>query len=51
MFEYGNDKGTAMARTVGLTTAIGAQMVLDEIIPPSLTGVHRPFMPEVFFFL
>ena len=48
MFEYGNDKGTAMARTVGITTAIGAQMVLDKTIPETLTGVHRPFLPEVY---
>ena len=39
MFEYGNERGTAMARTVGITTAIGAQMILDKVIPASLTGV------------
>ena len=37
-----------MARTVGLTTAIGAQMVLDKTIPSTVTGVHRPFLPEIY---
>ena len=50
MFEYGDgtDVGTAMSRTVGITTAIGAQMVLDKTIPSSVVGVHRPFLPEIY---
>lgn len=33
LIEYAKDGRTAMARTVGLTTAIGAQLILDGAVP------------------
>lgn len=32
LVEYGNESGSAMARTVGLTAAIGCQLVLDGVV-------------------
>ncbi|KAA0151799.1 hypothetical protein FNF31_06750 [Cafeteria roenbergensis] len=40
MVEYERDGETAMARTVGLTAAIGAQLILDGAIVKNGTGLH-----------
>eukprot|EP00933_Yihiella_yeosuensis_P018350 TRINITY_DN15090_c0_g1_i4.p2 TRINITY_DN15090_c0_g1~~TRINITY_DN15090_c0_g1_i4.p2 ORF type:complete len:198 (+),score=41.24 TRINITY_DN15090_c0_g1_i4:555-1148(+) len=47
LVEYGQPNGTtAMARTVGVTTAIAAQLVLDSPKDRFGVGVQRPLRPE-----
>jgi len=47
MIDYGIPHGdTSMSRTVGLPAAIAVRMILQGQI--TLTGVHRPVMPEVY---
>jgi alpha-aminoadipic semialdehyde synthase len=46
LVEYAQNGDTAMARTVGLTAAIGAQLILDNAI--ELRGVVTPEVSEVY---
>jgi hypothetical protein len=47
LIEYGESRGaSAMARTVGLTAAICAQLVLDAPTGHFGAGVQRPLRPE-----
>ncbi len=47
MIDYGIPHGdTSMSRTVGLPAAIAARMILQGQL--TLTGVHRPMMPEIY---
>eukprot|EP00656_Telonema_subtile_P047495 TRINITY_DN545_c0_g1_i1.p1 TRINITY_DN545_c0_g1~~TRINITY_DN545_c0_g1_i1.p1 ORF type:complete len:1029 (-),score=352.60 TRINITY_DN545_c0_g1_i1:354-3440(-) len=42
---YGDDKSSAMAKTVGLTAAIGVDLVMGGQVS---AGVHAPTLPEVY---
>ena len=47
LIDYGIPNGdSSMSRTVALPVAIASKMILDGKI--SLTGVHRPIIPEIY---
>ena len=47
MVDFGIPNGfTSMARTVGLPSAIGVRLILEEKI--GLTGVQIPVVPEIY---
>ena len=47
MIDYGIANGdSSMSRTVALPVAIASRMILEGVI--TLTGVHRPIIPEVY---
>ena len=47
LIDYGISNGdSSMSRTVALPVAIASKMILDGEI--SLTGVHRPIIPEIY---
>lgn len=46
MVQYGDERGTSMARTVGITAAIGTQLIMDGSVRN--VGVHAPLTKEWF---
>jgi alpha-aminoadipic semialdehyde synthase len=47
MIMFGDDNATAMAKTVGLTAAIGANLVLEGHLDDRL-GLASPMLKEVY---
>ncbi|KAI8972025.1 Saccharopine dehydrogenase-domain-containing protein [Mycotypha africana] len=46
LMRYGDDKYTAMAKTVGLPAAMAVELILDNRIPER--GIQRPTQPHVY---